>query len=67
MILLGAAGFIIWLRADILGVSAAYALVGLSLAVWVPSRNRAISLPALQPSWTWRSTDQHGVQLLSPG
>lgn len=36
MILLGAAGFIIWLRADILGVSAAYALVGLSLAVWVP-------------------------------
>ena len=41
--LVGLAGLIVWLRPDIVGVVAAYALMSLSLSLWVPSRNRAMA------------------------
>lgn len=41
--LVGVAGIAVWLRPNIVGVVAAYALMSLSLSVWVPSRNRAMA------------------------
>ncbi|ALL00684.1 Arabinose efflux permease [Pyrodictium delaneyi] len=57
--LMGLAGLLVWSVHGIVGVVAAYTLMNLSLALWVPSRNTALS--ALLP-FTWRG---RGIALVS--